>query len=152
MDAWRASLVAVSEGWLRTPFHHKARVKGAGVDCGNSLIAWYVEAGLVSDFDTGPYSADWMLHQSEERYLGFVERYLDRVDAPLPGDVAVFKYGHCFSHGALVVEWPKIIHAYQPEGAVVWGDATKGVLAWEHLKQGGHRAREVRFYSIAGRL
>lgn len=142
MDTWRAAMVARAQAWLRTPWHHHARVLGAGVDCGQMIIACYIEAGLVDHFETGDYPADWMLHRSEERYLGWVEKYLDRVDVPLPGDVAAWKFGHCFSHGAIVIDWPTIIHAYRPEKAVVWGDATKGDLAH----------RDVRFYSIAGRL
>lgn len=152
MEAWRAAILAEAETWLLTPWHHKARVKGGGVDCGQYIIASYIGAKLVAHFETGDYPADWMLHRSEERYLGWVEKYLDPVDAPLPGDVVAWKYGHCFSHGAIVVEWPRILHAYRREGAVVWGDGTKGDLAREHLKGGGSAPRDVRFYSIAGRL
>lgn len=152
MEPWRAAILAEAETWLGTRWHHNARVKGAGVDCGQLIIGCYIAAELVAPFQTGPYAIDWMQHQSEERYLGWVERYCDRVDSPQPGDIAAWKYGHCFSHGALVVDWPRIIHAYRREGAVVWGDGTKGDLANEHLKGGGSRPREVRFYSIAGRL
>lgn len=152
MDAWRAAILREAESFLGTPWHHEARVKGAGVDCGQLIIACYIASGLVPHFETGSYPADWMLHRSEERYLGWVEQYLDPVDVPGPGDVAAWKYGHCFSHGAIVVEWPRILHAYRRERGVVWGDGTKGELAREHLKDGGSAPREVRFYSIAGRL
>ena len=152
MDAWRSAVIAEAETWLKTPWHHNARVRGAGVDCGQHIIGSYIGAGLVEHFETGAYPADWMLHQAQERYLEWVERYLDPVDAPLPGDVAAWRYGHCFSHGAIVVEWPLIIHAYRPEGMVVYGDATKGALAREHLKAGGSAPRAVRFFTIAGRL
>lgn len=153
MEAWRSSIVSTATTWLLTPWAHNQCVKGAGVDCGRFVHAVYAEAGMVAPADFGRYSADWMLHNSEERYLGFVEQYLDRIDGPpLPGDVAVWRYGHCFSHGAIVVEWPSLLHAYKRERGVVWGDGTAGELAREHLKGGGSRPREVRFYSIAGRL
>jgi cell wall-associated NlpC family hydrolase len=138
---WRDDIVAQARTWLGTHWHHNARVKGAGVDCGQFIIAAYIDAGLVADFATGQYPADWMLHQSDERFLGWVTMYLDEVKAPLPGDVAVWKYGMCYSHGAIVLDWPQIIHSYRREGGVVVGDATKGEVA-----------REVRFFSIERRL
>lgn len=154
MEPWRSAILTEAETWLRTPWAHNRRVKGAGVDCIHYLAGTFIGAGLVADdIETGAYPADWMLHRDEERYLEGIERYMDRIEGPpLPGDVAVWKYGHCFSHGAIVVDWPVIIHAFRPEGGVVWGDATKGALAREHLAGGGSAPREVRFYSIAGRL
>lgn len=152
MDAWRIAVIEEAKTWLLTPWHHLARIKGAGVDCGQHLIACFVNPGLVPDVATGDYPMDWMMHREEERYLAFVEQHMDRVETPLPGDIAVWKFGKCFSHGAIVVEWPLIIHAYRAERAVVWGDGTKGALARERLKNGGSITREHRFYSIAGRL
>lgn len=152
MEAWRARIIEEAKTWLRTPWHHAARVKGSGVDCGQLIIGVYINAGLVEHFETGGYPADWMLHQSEERYLGWVEKYLDPVDVPQPGDVAAWRYGHCFSHGAIVVDWPTIIHAYRREKGVVWGDATQGDIGREHKPQGGSEERPVKFYTIAKRL
>lgn len=152
MDDWRKRVIDEAQTWLRTPWHHNARVKGSGVDCGQFIIACYINAGLVANFETGDYPADWMLHQSEERYLSWVEKYLDPIEVPLPGDVAAWRYGHCFSHGAIVVDWPTMIHAYRRERGVVWGDATKGDIAREHLSEGGSADRPVKFYTIAKRL
>jgi cell wall-associated NlpC family hydrolase len=145
---WRARLIAEAHTWLHTPWHHAARVRGAGVDCGQLLIACYAGAGLIEPVDTGAYPMDWMLHRDEERYLSWVTRYLDEVDAPEPGDVAAWQVGRCFSHGAVVLQWPNILHAYRPAGGVCLGDATRGPLA---LQRSG-AARPVRFFSIAARL
>ena len=152
MDAWRRRVLDAAESWLLTPWAHNQSVKGAGVDCGRFLMAAYVEPGLAAESALGSYPADWMYHRSEERFLGWVERYLDRVEQPKPADVAVWKYGRCFSHGAIVVDWPRIIHAHAPEGRVSYGDASKGSLARTGIKGGGSAPREVRFYSLAGRL
>lgn len=152
IEPWRQRVIDSALLWLRTPHRHNTRVMGAGVDCGHHIIDSFVGAGLVPDVQTGVYAADWMLHNTEERYLGFVEQHLDRVAVPLPGDVAVWKFGLCFSHGAIVIAWPQIVHSYRPERGVVLGDATKGLLAREHIEGGGSRPREVRYYSIAGRL
>ena len=47
---------------------------------------------------------------------------------PEPGDVAVFKFGRCYAHGAIVTEWPMLIHSWV-NGGVLRGDATQPMLA-----------------------
>jgi cell wall-associated NlpC family hydrolase len=114
--------------WLATPYHHQGRVKGAGVDCAMLLIEVYHHCGLIPDIDPTPYPPDWHFHQDEERYLGWVKQYAQPVDVPAPGDIAVFQFGRCVSHGAIVVAWPLIIHSYLNEGCVL-ADATQGQMA-----------------------
>jgi cell wall-associated NlpC family hydrolase len=48
-----------------------------------------------------------------EPYLALIRQKFAEVDAPLPGDLAVFKplRSRCYSHAAIVVQWPDIIHA-----------------------------------------
>lgn len=125
----RAAVVDAARGWLGTPWHHMARVRGAGVDCAQLLMATYSDAGLITPFQHDPYPPDWMLHRDEERLLGIVQQYADEVDVPRPGDIVLFRFGRCFAHGGIVVEWPLVIHAYRVEREVVWGDATQGLLA-----------------------
>lgn len=151
MEAWRSRILEVGQTWFGTRWHHRQCVKGAGVDCGRFIHAVYFESGLVPAADFGSYPADWMQHRSEERFLGWVEKYADRVDAPQPADIVVWRYGHCFSHGGIVFDWPTVLHSYRRERGVVWGDATKGELATE-IRDGVESPRDVRFYSIAGRL
>lgn len=116
--------------WVGTPWHHNAAVLGAGVDCGRLLVAAYSAAGLVEAPDLGRYPADWMMHRSEEVFLGWVERYMRRVSDPLPGDAVVWRFGRCYSHGAVVVEWPRVVHAYRPSGCVCEGDGLRDPFAW----------------------
>lgn len=135
--AGRARVLAEAVTWLRTIWHHNACVKGAGVDCGQFVKACYVNTGLIAPVDAGAYARDWMLHRSEETLVGFIERYARRVATPKPADVAVWRIGRTFSHAAIVIAWPQIIHAHLPERAVVYGDASRGPLS----------LRPVRFYS-----
>lgn len=117
---WRDDAVSVARSWLGTPYHHRARIKGVGTDCGMILIAVFSECGVIEDFDPGEYAQEWMMHRSEEKYLEAVERYATKVERdPLPGDIVLFKFGRCISHGAIVSEWPCIIHAYMQAGMVV---------------------------------
>jgi NlpC/P60 family putative phage cell wall peptidase len=117
----RAAVVAEARSWLKTPYHHAADVRGAGVDCGMLLVRVFVDTGLCEPFDPRPYPPDWMLHRSEEKYLGFVFDHTKEVDRPLPGDVMVFRYGRAYSHGGIVVMANPltIVHAFTPVGRVI---------------------------------
>jgi len=118
----RAAVVAEARRWIGTPYHHLGDVLGAGVDCGMLLVRVYVDAGIVPPFDPRPYSNQWHLHRDDERYLGAMMACSTEVETPKPGDMAVWKIGRSYAHGAIVVGWPLVIHAYQPEGIVVESD------------------------------
>jgi cell wall-associated NlpC family hydrolase len=136
-DPRRAAVITEAATWLGTPFHHEARVKGAGVDCLQLLIAVAQEVGLIGEIEVPHYSPDFFLHKDAETYLeGMLGHTTEIPGPPLPGDVALFKFGRVFSHGAIVVEWPRVIHAYWAIG-VVWGDTRQPPL----------KGREVRFFS-----
>ena len=114
-------VVEKAKGWLGTPYHSQAKVKGAGVDCVWLLIAAFEEAGILKqgEYNPGYYSPEWHLHRSEEKYLHGVHLFCDKVEPPYqPGDIALFKFGRCVSHGAIVVKWPVIIHAYIGLGVI----------------------------------
>ena len=131
-------MVTEAESWIGTPFHHAARVKGAGVDCLMLLAEVYERAGVAGHIDPPFYVPDWHLHRDAERYMEGLLRYARPLDdtGPLPGDIALFRFGRTFSHGAIVTGWPRLVHAYWNIG-VVHGDATLYPLA----------GRPVRFFS-----
>ena len=129
----RAAVVAEAKTWLKTPYHHMGRVKGAGVDCGQLLAEVYETAGATDHVETGFYPVDWHLHRSEEKYIEAVaaharEEALPPERIPQPGDIVAFRFGRTISHGAIVVEWPLVIHSYVGLG-VIYGDATQAPLA-----------------------
>ncbi len=109
--------LAVEEAltWIKTPYLSGQMVKGAGCDCLTLLAGTFINAKLVEPFVVPRYSADWFYNQSEETYLnGLLDYCVEQPEdyKPLPGDALLWKFGKCYSHGALVVEWPIIIHAY----------------------------------------
>lgn len=125
----RAAVVAEALTWLGTPYHHRGLLKGIGVDCAQLPIGVYAGAGLIEKFDTGDYPGDWHLHREEERYWGIVEKLagpIDRADLQ-PGDLILFKFGRAFSHGAIVIDLPTIIHAVRKDREVVLGDLDRDV-------------------------
>jgi NlpC/P60 family putative phage cell wall peptidase len=123
----REEVVQEAQTWLGTPYHHQGRIKGAGVDCAMLLIEVFRTCSLIPEIDPRPYPPDWHLHRDAERYLGWVKRYARAVDAPKPGDIALFQFGRCVSHGAIVVEWPIVIHSYLHDGCIL-ADATAAPL------------------------
>jgi cell wall-associated NlpC family hydrolase len=145
----RALVVAEALSWQRTPYHHEGEIKGSGVDCAKILKLVFVNAGLIEDFYVPSYPADWMMHKDEERYLQTIEhfarRQLPEGEMPLPGDIAVWRFGHTFSHGAIVIDWPLVIHAYAWSGTVDLCNVTQeGRLMW----LGANTPRPLRFYSL----
>lgn len=149
----RAAVVAEARRWLGTPYHHRASVLGAGVDCALLILEAFAGAGIEERFEVDPYNHDWHLHRGEERYLEIVENYMALTEAdetPLkfrdpppilqPADVIMFRVGRTFSHGAIVTEWPFIIHAYYPSRIVEEVDIRGTPMA----------EKPVRFYSYWG--
>ena len=116
-----ASAVIQARTWINTPYHTQADIRGAGVDCGMLLVRVFVDTGAIPPFDPRPYPDDWHLHRSEERYLALVLAHCREVDAPQPGDVALFRWGRCHAHGGVVtVADPlTLVHAFSPAGRVV---------------------------------
>lgn len=121
----RERVVEIAKTWLGTPWVHHARVKGVGVDCGHLLAAVFEEAGMVEPVPIPEYPQDWALHRSEELFRSIVETYARKVERdPLPGDVVLFRFGRCLSHGGIVLAWPRIIHAYLNARDVVIDNVT----------------------------
>ena len=142
----RAAVIAEARSWLGTPYHNCADIKGVGVDCGMLLVRVFVDTGLAASFDPRPYPADWHLHRSEEKYLGFVFDRGSEVATPQPGDVMVMRIGRCYSHGGIVtVPAPlTIIHAYFQAQRVIEEDITRSSRLSDP-------ARKPRFFSFWAR-
>lgn len=143
----RDRVVRIAHEYLRTPYHTGARVKGVGVDCLTLLACVFSDAGLVLDPTIPHYSPEFMLHRSDEKYIEGLLQHAREVGAPpARGDIVLWKFGRCFSHAALVVEWPLVIHAYVGR-TVQLEDVSKA----EWLLKLGNGPRPVKFFSYWGR-
>jgi cell wall-associated NlpC family hydrolase len=135
--AQRESVVDAGMSWLGTPYHHQAQVKGAGADCAMFPLAVYKECGLVPQaFQAPAYSSQWHLHRSEELYIAEVEKLaVEKAQCEiLPADFVIFKFGRTFSHGAIVVKWPIIIHSYIPHGVTLADASNDAQLIGREMK------------------
>lgn len=135
----RAKVVQEALSWVGTPYHPHGRIKGVGVDCAMLPAEVYAAAGVIPAMEVEHYPIDWHLHRDEERYLRYVEPYARLTSTPLPGDLVMYRWGRCFAHGAIVLQWPNIVHAVVNEGVT------------RALGNAGRLAdREVRFYTLWG--
>lgn len=142
MDEARSKIIAVAREWIKTPFHDGARLKGIGVDCAQFVAAVYEESGIIPQVETPHYSPQFFLHEKQERLIAHVVRYGGHEieeSAVGPGDLALYKYGHCYAHAAIIVEWPKqIIHAHKMSRAVLPSRPFDGDL----------NGRPIKFFSL----
>src|SRR5579871_668762 len=139
----RSAALAEALSWLGTPYRHMGRIKGVGADCATFPAAVYAAIGAIPEVEIEFYPPDWHLHRGEEKYLARVMQFAVPVDAPLPGDFVLWRFGRAFAHGAIVIAWPRIIHAAIGIG-VIEDDGVAPTLAF------GRRTgrREHRFFSL----
>lgn len=124
----RQTVIAEALTWVKTPFRHEGRVKGVGVDCGMLLLEVYNRAGVISHLEVEHYSAQWMFHRTEEKYLKIIADLGGHpVQAPGPGDIAIWRppKAKTFSHSAIVIAWPRIVHALADAKYVLVDDAAR---------------------------
>lgn len=118
----REAVVAAARGWIGTPFHDGAALKGVGVDCAQLVRAVALETGLRTAIEpTGVYSHQWMLHRDDDRLVEFIKRYAGEVaegDAR-EGDLVVYRVGRAFAHVAILSGGGKIVHAHKTSGCVI---------------------------------
>jgi len=136
--------------WLRTPYHHAARLHGVGVDCAMLPLEVYSGVGAIPGADPEHYPRDWHLHRSEERYLEWVDKFAFRIGEkpqgtqdvigkpPGLGDFVIWRWGRTFSHGAIHVGDGMVIHA-------VLGLGVTQDDMWQHQEL---RTRAALFYSV----
>ena len=143
----RKKVVSEALTWLRTPYHHRGRVKGVGADCLTFPAGVAENAGVTGHIDIPAYHAQFGLHRNEETYLAGLLDYAREIEGPSqPGDLVLWRFGRVFSHAALVVEWPTIIHADTNSG-VVLADAESGDLKYMDSKGSGLKVRPRKFFS-----
>jgi cell wall-associated NlpC family hydrolase len=151
----RRAVVNEAATWIGTPFHHEARIKHAGVDCAQLIYATFRACDLIPEFDVRHYPQDWHLHRGEERYLSYVLEYADEMPqpserTPLPADIVLFRFGRAYSHGAIVANWPHLIHAYirKPVAMDHLDQAAWLKWVWENVKEGKGAQRPFKVFTL----
>ena len=119
--------------WLGTPYHHKAAVKGVGVDCAMLVGSVAKSLKLLDSSVPFPnYSTQWHLHNREELMLSMLQEYgcieINPKEDCKVGDILTFKYGRVSSHLGILINNNQIIHAREDVGSVVINDLNEDLL------------------------
>ena len=146
----RAAVVRESLKWLNTPYHQQADIIGAGVDCSMLLVRAWVDAGIIEPFDPRPYPPNWHMHQSEERYLGWMETLAVETETPQVADIRLMTFGRCYSHSGILVSPTSMVHAHQRVGMCCLSDFHESWLVYFDTK--GTRLRPTKYFDIWARL
>lgn len=126
----RRKVVNEAKTWLWTPSQHLGTVKGprGGCDCATFVSECF--KSIQYDSTVQNYNPQWFLHKSAELYLDEVVKLWDEVLGPpdrMPklADLILYKIGRTYSHGAIVLEWPHVIHLNPVSGYVSIDDGDR---------------------------
>jgi NlpC/P60 family putative phage cell wall peptidase len=122
MPADPSRVIAAARGWLGTPYHDQASVKGAGCDClGLARGVWREVVG-PEPLPVPPYSRDWgevgpfeVLADGAGRWMLIVP-----VAEAGPGALVLFRMrrGAIAKHIGILTSERSFIHAYEGLGVV----------------------------------
>lgn len=146
----RESVVGSAKAWLGTQYHHMANRRGIGCDCVTFLRGAFLDAQIGLDIPMMKYYPEnWHFHRDVERYMEGLIQYCVEVASvderpPLPADILLFKHARAYSHGALVIDYPKLIHSVKPRG-VEYTDLTLNnrLTHYAESREGGPRPTKV---------
>ncbi len=92
-QALRAAVIAEAMKWQGASYVQQGNVRYSAIDCAMLLVRCWVDSGIFQPFDPRPYPPNWHLHQSQERYLDWMQTLAREVEVPRPGDVVIWRFG-----------------------------------------------------------
>ena len=110
-------IVTEARGWIGTPYHHQASLKGVGCDClGLIRGVWRGLYGEEPEVPP-PYTPDWAEARGSETLLAAASRHLQAIDLAQAGagDVVLFRWrAHLpAKHCAILTGPASMIHAHE---------------------------------------
>ncbi len=140
------TLVRQARTWLRTPFHHQARLKGKGCDCLGLIVGVVDELGLKDKEGVRLAAYDEITYPKEPDGAYLIEK-LTGLLAEVPiaeaqaGDLALFKVRENPQHLAILTDYNGelgMIHCYAQARRVVehrldddWKSRLLKVFRWQ---------------------
>lgn len=112
----RAAIVAEARGWIGTPYHHQASLKGVGSDC-LGLLRGVWRALYGAEPERPPhYAPDWAEASGEETLRDAARRHLSPVPllSAAPGDVLIFRMSRTApaKHCGIATDAGRMVHAW----------------------------------------
>jgi len=117
----RARVVSIARGWIGTPYHHQASLKGTGTDC-LGLVRGVWRELYGHDAETPPaYTPDWAETGGREAMIEAATRHMIPIpiDDVQEGDVVIFRLKRVMvaKHAGVMTSAASFVHAI--EGAPV---------------------------------
>lgn len=149
---WRAWIEAEARTWMFTPYQHKGRIKGVGVDCGG--LVYCVYEPLFGPFKPFPqdYAPDWAVHHENPLYLDFIMPYVKQVPNPVPGGLSIFKIARSFGHAGIYTSRGTYINAWGRNGVGNVMEHKPGFFRVGRQEGGSGKLREVKHFDVSERL
>jgi NlpC/P60 family putative phage cell wall peptidase len=117
-----AAVIAAARGWLGTPYHDQASVKGVGSDCLGLVRGVWREIHGCEPLPLPPYSRDWGETGTREPLAEAARAVmLERPPTEFaPGALILFRKrtGAVAKHCGIVTSSDRFIHAYERSGVV----------------------------------
>lgn len=147
--------IRVIEGamkWIGTPYHQQADILGSGIDCSMQLVRAWVDAGIFEPFDPRPYPPNWHMHQSEERYLAWMETLAVETTDPIPGDIRLMTFGRCYSHAGIILDNNTMLHAHQRTGKCCMSNLHEPWVVYFNPRAKNPRPRPTKHFNIWAKI
>jgi NlpC/P60 family putative phage cell wall peptidase len=113
-------VVAAARGWLGTPYHDQASVRGVGCDCLGLVRGVWRELYGSEPLPIPPYSRDWGETGMREPLAEAARRLMLPATDSEPGALLLFRMrtGAVTKHCGIVTASDRFIHAYERSGVV----------------------------------
>jgi NlpC/P60 family putative phage cell wall peptidase len=115
-------VIAAARGWLGTPYHDQASVKGVGCDCLGLVRGVWREVVGPEPLALPPYSRDWGETGPREPLAEAAREVMSElpVTAVVTGALVLFRMrtGAVAKHCGIVSAPNRFVHAYERTGVV----------------------------------
>lgn len=117
-----ARVIAAARGWLGTPYHDQASLKGVGTDCLGLARAVWREVVGPEPATVPAYTRDWGEAGAREVLAEGAGSWLLPITVAEagPGSVVLFRMarGAIAKHVGILTESGSFVHAYQAAGVI----------------------------------
>lgn len=146
MSEIQNEIVTQARTWLRTPFHHQARLKGKGCDCLGLIVGVVDELGLKDSAGMKLAAYDEVTYSKEPDGAYLIQKLTGILtEVPIAdaraGDLALFKVRENPQHLAILTDYEGalgMIHCYAQARRVVehrldddWKSRLLKVFRWQ---------------------
>jgi len=109
----REAVVEEAKKWRGAKYHDRAAIPYIACDCATFPLMVYSRAGVIEWDGTLPFWSpqDWLHNHNERKYLDRAEKEAVEISEESigPGDLALYRVVHSWTHGAIIIEWPRYV-------------------------------------------